>query len=276
MTPDYEIYKNYNPNAKREIVVEDYLFGSAQRLEQMLEFLGANKSEFLKTFIQEISKKLSVNAKSMNIGQFAELIEKQLQKLPLLKSHSPLGDLVFPFVLGELNLAEFTEKATVLHLESEKGENLLLYHALKIMVDLLGREEGIQLYKGFVDYRIKNSPPREVDDFRVARVSWIKGMADSGGYEFAIYDFDESKFLGRFDKCVVYDSLKDMEDAALGYYVTCYAGSTGCNLSDWCVRMRRTQTLFTADFCDELYWDRHVYNEPEQPSLDFTRKLVVE
>jgi len=276
MNPDYEIYKNYDDNAKREIVVEDYLFNAVERLEKMMEFIRESRSEFMELFIQGLSDRLQVSTNQTDITQFSGLINMHMQKLPLLKTYEPLGNLVFPFVLGQLNLIDANEKVTILFLESEKGENLILYHAIKTMVDVLGKEEGIQLYKDYVEYRIKQSPPREITDFREARVTWIKDMADSGGFDFAIYDCDASKFHGKFDKCVVHESFKDVENPELGYYVTCYTGVTGCNLSDWCVRMRRTQTLFTADFCDELYWDRHVHHEPRQPSLDFSRKLVVE
>lgn len=276
MSLEYEIYKDYDAKAKREIDVEDYVSNSISRLEMLLEFLTEYQEDFLDAFIQSMIERLQEDEKTANTFELVAFIDKQLEKFPLLKSNISLGDKTVRFVLDELNLGELSKKATVLLLESEKGENLILYHAIKAMVDHLGREEGIHLYKDFINHRVEHLPAKEQIDFHEARVSWIKGMADSGGYAFAIYDFDESKFLGRFNKCVVHESLKDMDDSTLGYYVTCYAGLVGCNHSDWCVRMRRTQTLFTADFCDELYWDRHKYDNPEQPSLEFTRQLVVE
>ncbi|MFW9812629.1 MAG: hypothetical protein ACFFF9_09235 [Candidatus Thorarchaeota archaeon] len=178
-------------------------------------------------------------------------------------------------MLEQLNLSRIEDgKAKVLFLNAEKSENLISYMMISQLVNLAGRDSGIELWKDYVEHKARNAPPREINAFKDIRND-MAHMNESGGFAFTIHDFDENMFVGRFDKCVVYDSLEDQDDHELAYYATCYSGMTITNRRDWCLRMRRTQTLFSADYCDELYWNREVYDEPEQPSLEFTRKMVI-
>jgi hypothetical protein len=101
-------------------------------------------------------------------------------------------------------------------------------------------------------------------------------LAESGGFAYAVSDLDESMILGKFDRCVVYESLKHVSDPELAYYAACYTGMIVGNQRNRYIQMRRTQTLFSGDFCDELYWDPRIHQEPEQPSLDVSRRLIVE
>ena len=82
--------------------------------------------------------------------------------------------------------------------------------------------------------------------------------------------------LGKFDKCVVHESLKNVSDPELAYLVTCYSGMVSGNRRNQNIQMRRTQTLFSGEFCDELYWDPKIHKDPEQPSLEVSRNLRVE
>ena len=92
--------------------------------------------------------------------------------------------------------------------------------------------------------------------------------------EFGVVDVYEAAFLAKFDRCVSHESMKHVKDQELAYYAVCYPGPRLLEHAHQDISMRRTQTLFTADFCDELRWDRHVHDEPEQPSLEFSRKIV--
>jgi hypothetical protein len=82
--------------------------------------------------------------------------------------------------------------------------------------------------------------------------------------------------LYRFDSCLTHEVLKDLNDPDWAYLSSCYnTDHPGFNtVAIPC--LRRTQTLHHADFCDELYWIPDVHTDPEQPTLEFTRKLGLE
>jgi hypothetical protein len=136
------------------------------------------------------------------------------------------------YILGE-------ENETVRWIDYCRAKYTLLYHQITTLVEILGRNPGIDFFKDFVQF-------------------WVY----------------EAAFLAKFDRCVSHESMKHVEDQELAYYAVCYPGPRLLEYAHQNISMRRTQTLFTADFCDELRWDRHVHDEPEQPSLEFSRKLV--
>ena len=276
MKPDYEVYNEYNPKAIIEITVHNFLLKALGRLNTMLEFLENNHEDILESFKVEMITFLKKGIEKSDLGNLINQFKKTISELPLLEKHSQLGDLALHFVLSQLNIQTLGEEKTrVLYLDAEKADNLIPYASIKTLELLKGRDAGIQLYKDYVELMAKNAPPRELDGFKDMRTGMAR-MGKSGGFKYAIHDIDENMFLGKFDECVVYDSLKNMDDHELAYYVTCYTGMTIGNRRDWCVRMRRTQTLFSGDFCDELYWNREVHNGPKQPSLEFTRRMVIE
>ncbi len=276
MKLDYEVYNNYDPEAMSEITVHDYLIRSLGRLEKLLEFLKENRTDVVDSFRSKIIESLSELVAGKGASPFLKEFRVVLDELPLLEQDTELGFLALHFVMGQLNLSEIDDgKAKVLFLDVERGDNLIPYTAITLLVELLGRKSGIELWKGYVEHMAKHAPPRELGSFKELREGMAR-MGENGGFAFSVHDFDENKFVGRFDKCVVYDSLKDQDDHELAYYATCYTGMTIGNRRDWCVRMRRTQTLYSADYCDELYWNREVYDEPKQPSLEFTGKMVIE
>ncbi|UCH03990.1 MAG: hypothetical protein JSW05_10440 [Candidatus Thorarchaeota archaeon] len=165
-----------------------------------------------------------------------------------------------------------------MYIDRERAENILFYSMVKVLVDLLGREEGVSLYKDAVDYiadrRARDDP--DATKIEQLRQELTSSLPDSGGYAFAVADLDDSMILGKFDKCVVHESLKHVSDPELAYYATCYTNLIIANRRSRNFQIRRTQTLFSGDFCDELYWDPEVYEEPKQPSLTVSRRLRIE
>ena len=95
-----------------------------------------------------------------------------------------------------------------------------------------------------------------------------------GGFNFGVIDINENAFLAKFDKCVWHESMKQVDDQELAYYAVCYPGPRLRRHADYNVWLRRSVTLFSGEFCDELRWDRHVHDEPEQPSNEFSRRIV--
>jgi hypothetical protein len=277
MNLDYEVYNGYNPKAMTEITVSDFLQNTLVRLEQMFEFLQQSSKELVGPFSTGLIEALSSQVNQKDIDQFLNECSVALEAHPLWNTLHKLSSFIFRFMLEQLDLSNIVDgKANVFFLNAEKSENLISYMMISQLVKLAGRDSGIELWKGYVEYKAKHAPPREPTKFKDMRDSMLANMNESGGFAFTIHDFDENMFVGRFDKCVVYDSLKDQDDPELAYYATCYSGMVIGNRRDWCLRMRRTQTLFSGDYCDELYWNREVYDEPEQPSLELTRRMVIE
>jgi hypothetical protein len=103
----------------------------------------------------------------------------------------------------------------------------------------------------------------------------VNYWAKCGGFNFAIYDFDEDMWVAKFDKCVWHESMKDVDDQEMTNYVVCYPGRINSPYLNEYVIKKTSQTLFQGDFCDELYYSRYVHDDPESPSQEFLRKLII-
>jgi hypothetical protein len=157
-----------------------------------------------------------------------------------------------------------------------RAKHMLLYHRISALVEILGREDGIQFYKDFVHHwgkeMAKKTPvARNIQDVMNSSVKFWK---ESNAFEFGVVYLDDHQFLAKFDKCVWHESMKHVDDQELAYYTVCYPGPRLGRYYRQNVWLRRSVTLFTGDFCDELRWDRNVHDEPAQPSLEFSRKIV--
>jgi hypothetical protein len=283
MTPDYEVYKSYDPKATMEIDVYQYFFKVFYRLDTMLEALKLQKPAISDKFVDRLSHRLDpFNATSPSKAA-PDIVNREeiTEHFPHLQENLALRDKTFEFLLKHLGspdtYSKETGKAVVSYLNYSRADNLLQYNAIKALVDVLGREPAIQVYKETVEYLGKEQAiHRPVTiTFQQFRESFIKSSSTDGGFSFAIAHFDESKFLAKFDRCVIYESLKDVDDPELGYYATCYLGMTVGRHRLENIRGRRTQTLFTGSFCDELYWDPGVHDEPKQPPLKYSRSLII-
>ena len=282
MKQDYRIFNTYNQKAAIEIELHSFTRKILARLDETLESLKGRGPAFLEEFTKNVILAWSENEGAADISQkkiglddiekeFPNLIEEVDLLHPSLK-------LIHSHLLDQKVNAQTAGKTAVLYIDREKAENILFYNVVKVLVDLLGRKEGISAYKDAVDYiankRAKEDPDTtEIEEFRKG---FTTSLSESGGFAFAVLDLDDSMILGKFDRCVVYDSLKHVSDPELAYYATCYTGMTIGNYRNKNIQMRRTQTLFSGDFCDELYWDPRIHDEPEQPSLEESRELLVE
>ncbi|NPE08965.1 MAG: hypothetical protein GNW80_11845 [Asgard group archaeon] len=102
------------------------------------------------------------------------------------------------------------------------------------------------------------------------------------------FDEKSTKIIERISQCEVLTENKDLvlrylnafiealkhhNDPDIAYIASCYIG----DIAEWnegeYIHLRRTQTLHHAVFCDELYWDTRVHDNPVQPSLEFTKNI---
>ncbi|MCK5266352.1 MAG: L-2-amino-thiazoline-4-carboxylic acid hydrolase, partial [Candidatus Thorarchaeota archaeon] len=157
-----------------------------------------------------------------------------------------------------------------------RAKYTLLYHQITTLVEILGREVGIDSFKDFVQFWGRELAKKGKGSHTIEQVreNRVKAWSEGGAMEFGVVDVYEAAFLAKFDRCVSHESMKHVEDQELAYYAVCYPGPRLLEYAHQDISMRRTQTLFTADFCDEFRWDRHIHDEPEQPSLEFSRRIV--
>ena len=280
MNPEYEYYGTYNENAAGDINLEGQIRDFLWSMELMFDYVENNRPEIRDTFLDKIDEKFAKELEDTSyvledVG-FDEIAKDQT----LLGRHPHFKNLGLKIIMKYIPIREgyilSSESETIRWIDYCRAKYTLLYHQITSLVEIIGRESGIDFFKDFVQFWSKEIGKKGKGTHTIEQVreNRVKAWSEGGAMEFGVVDVYEAAFLSKFDRCVSHESMKHVEDQELAYYAVCYPGPRLLEYAHQDISMRRTQTLFTADFCDELRWDRHVHDEPEQPSLEFSKRLV--
>ena len=275
-------FKAFNPKVKVQINPSTKVEQEFRLTDLVLQYLKSNQPTIVQEYVQALKKRLIEDIEDFHINITFFDLNSVRKDLTVLGDFTELQDLLVQFTCKNLEIStENQVKSTeteILSINRVKAQGVLSYYRFKALVDILGMERAVPLWKEIVAFRIiSNREKRQTnvekqsikENLERAVEIWSKiGMAD-----FTRAIFDENKYLFRFDSCFTHEVLKDFNDPDLAYLATCYIGDAEEYNKGRTVKLRRTQTLHHGDFCDELYWNSDVHKEVEQPSLEFTRKL---
>ncbi|MHA2085266.1 MAG: L-2-amino-thiazoline-4-carboxylic acid hydrolase [Candidatus Thorarchaeota archaeon] len=280
MTDNYEYYKTYDAEAKGEINLEEQFSDWLWSMDLMFEFIESNKPEILDTFSKNVEAKYSHELEQTSFVLSEVGLDRIANDQSILDSYPNIKNLSLQLIMKYLPLPDgyslSENKKSIRYLDYLRAKHMLLYHRIAALVEILGREPAIQFFKDFVKYWGKELAKKQMSTvtLKEGRKSFVKFWKKSGGFDFGVADIDEDMFLTKFDRCVWHESMKHVDDQELAYYAVCYPGPRLGRYTRQHIWMRRSVTLFTGDFCDELRWDRHIHDEPEQPSHEFSKSIV--
>ncbi len=274
-------YKCYNANAIVELNPADRMREAIKRTDDIIKHIVKLRNGLAPDYVEALIKRLLREVKGYSIDTNSVKLKKIEKDLTQLKQGNLLTNLVIRYMAMKLAIpkdskiqskkAEFTNLNRALALE---GMN---YYRVKAFEDILGKEEGIKLYTDILKLIVKEMKSKEEinekDTVKSRCERAVKWWCKTGVGDFTFKLYDENKVIYRFDTCVTHEVLKHHNDPDIAYIASCFIG----DIAEWnegqYIHLRRTQTLHHADFCDELYWDTRVHNNPEQPSLEFIRKI---
>ncbi len=209
-----------------------------------------------------------------------------------LKVNHELVSLVVDYFLHELEIEpdfkNLDENIEVFSFNDIRELRRLSYYLAKSCSDIVEEEEGVDFWKRIVSLQHRDlkaeieAALKEQEKSGAAEITvkersdqMVKNWVDYGLVDFARVIMDEHKVLFRFDRCLTPEAMKELNDPKWAYLSSCYI-TDAPEFNYGKLRLRRTQTLHTAPFCDEFYWNPRVHEDPDQPSLEYTRKLGVE
>jgi hypothetical protein len=280
MNPEYEYYGTYSENASGDINLEGQICDWLSTMELMFSYIERNRPEILEEFLDKVEDKYVRELENTSFVLEDVGFDKIANDQSLLASHSGFKDQGLRIIMKYIPLIKgyrlSQENDTIRWIDYCRAKYTLQYHQLTSLVEILGREIGIDTFKDFVQFWGKELAKKGKGSHTIEQVrdNRVKAWSEGGAMEFGVVDVYEAAFLAKFDRCVSHESMKHVEDQELAYYVVCYPGARLLDFVHKNISMRRSQTLFTADFCDELRWDRNNHDEPEQPSLEFSRRMV--
>jgi len=280
MNQEYRYYGTYDENATDNISLEREIRDWLWAMELMFDYIEKHKPEIREAFLKDVEEKYTKELESTSFVLDDVGFDKITNDHTLLGSYSRFKDLGLRIIMKYIPLKEgyiLSEEAeSIKYIDYLRAKHILLYHKITTLAEILGREEGIQFFADFVQHWGKEvaKKMKTFDTIEHARKSYVKFWKESNAFEFGVVDTHEAAFLAKFDRCVWYESMNHVEDQELAYYAVCYPGPRIGAYVRQNISMRRSVTLFTGDFCDELRWDKHVHDEPEQPLHEFSRRMV--
>jgi hypothetical protein len=275
-------YKGFNPEIKVKINPNGKVEQEFRLMDIVLQFLKTNQPTIVQEYIEALKKRIAEDIEDFYIESTFFDLEPMRKDLQVLGNYTKLQELLIQFTCKNLGISTGdqvrTNEAEILSINRVKAQEVLSYYRLKALVDILGKEKAVPLWKEIVTFRIISARAKRPAE--VEKVSMVDNLdravgiwTDIGMADFTRAIFDENKYLFRFDSCFTHEVLKNFNDPDIAYLATCYIGDAKEYNEEKVVHLRRTQTLHHGDFCDELYWNSEVYKDVEQPSLEYTRKL---
>ncbi len=276
----------FNTEAKSKINLFNFMKSNFEQTDSVIKYFYKLKPNKLGKYLLAFEKRLNDEIKEFQIDFDQFDIEKIEQNQSILNKYPELEKVISNFLCKLLELPKglntTEEEIDLRYFNIRKASSHLSYYRVKAIEDILGKEEATNLYKKIVKYLIKerkeqNPPEMPEDPRKVTRINSreriMKQYRELGVGDFTIVIFDDYKEFYKFDRCVVHEVLKDLNDPDIAYLSSCYSRDHPSNNEGYTIHMRRTQTLHHGDFCDELYWNNVVYPNAKQPSLEFAKKM---
>ncbi|MHA1126755.1 MAG: hypothetical protein ACTSO7_15530 [Candidatus Heimdallarchaeota archaeon] len=275
------ICKCYNPIAEIEFEPNAFIQQQFGSMNSTLKYLTELKPDFVEKYVQHLITRIKNAITSLEKKDGFYDFPANEENFEFLDKYPELREVTREFLLMHLNPLKKSpnddKKFIVFGLNDSMAFRRISYHRVKSFAELLGKEEGLKLYTKIVTLTIeefvkKNPQKSDIvfsDRLNKSIENWCKiGMAD-----FVCGNIDKHMTIFRFDSCYAHETLKEFNDPDIAYAASCYASDLPVFNKGRIIKLRRTQTLHHGAFCDELYWDSRVHDNPEQPSLDYTRKI---
>jgi hypothetical protein len=255
-----------------------------EQTDWFLKYLRELRPDVEVVYVVALLKRIQEDIGDARVEYTTLALDEFLKNLHNLNKHEGLRDAVITWVMKRIEAPEdYTpEKGDIkiLGLNMARVYDLISYYRVKTLTILLGEDEGVAVFKKILSRIVSQETDERVTDprrkefsFKAYRRRNIDRFAERQMGDFTVAFLDDHSTLYRFDKCITHEVLKDLNDPDIAYLASCYIGDIKEYNEHRRVKLRRTQTLHQGDFCDELYWDSQVHENPKQPSLEFTRGL---
>ena len=279
-------YKAYNPNSKMSINLKETVKRNFFTINIVLKYIQQLNPQIKDSYVSALKKRLADNIGNYRFKVSIFDLEKIAREFNFINVHHDLQELVALFTCKYLSLSnEFDpkeEEIQGLTLDWLRAQFILQYHRTGAFVDIMERDEGIQLWKDIVYAATKDSLKMREGEIRPPikefTEMWIKRGEENENNtsDFTLFIYDDYKVLLKVDRCGVHEAVKHLKDQEIAFFSYCWTGFVEDKLNQKVRRRRTTQTLHLNDCCDEFYWNNDVHPNAEQPSLDELMKLIEE
>jgi hypothetical protein len=259
----------YDPESTIEVTHSKFLSWPLQQLDLFIGFLKTRTPDKVTEITDVLLYKMrNIDVESKIIDPVCDYEAQNLDEYP------ELEEALQKVSLGILNFKKQDEdsaqdKVTIPFTNYLKSYVPANYMMLASMVEVLGREIAVNLYKEFVDYRTDElnllGQFETLSDFYNAYFIMEKGP--NGVLSCLLED---GKMIARVNQCSWQKILEPFGDPELAYLTSCYYDFHAAKVMNPNFKLTRTKTLMQGDeLCDFCWHDNRLDDSMNRPPDDF-------
>ena len=249
-----------------------------KRLNYLLGFIKKKKPEILQSFVKKLNIRLTEQINQNYIDETnIKIIDSNIDLIHL-RIHPDLilNSLNYYLQLLDIKtLHDWTEDKIKVPKKNYIQSFLYnrYYNAL-VLTETLERNEGIQLFKDYIDSYVKSlssGKPRyeTLEEFREARVP-KEGDPPNIGWVIVQGLIENGKFPQRKDTCMWDDAIKELSDVELKYLAACYGDFQGYNNNNENFILTMEHTIVAGDpYCSCVLHDIRINDDLTHPPKEF-------
>ncbi|MFX0061680.1 MAG: L-2-amino-thiazoline-4-carboxylic acid hydrolase [Candidatus Hermodarchaeota archaeon] len=259
-------------NVKREAL---------KRLNFILGFVADQNPGVITKYIENLQTQYQKLVQEDLIKKFGIRLDEIIDEFDHLQRNPELARLSLNFYLQNLQLPEninwIKEKVNVVNQAYLHSFLLPRYYNLVVLIETIGREEAIRLYKRYITcFLIERRKTHESDfvDLETLFENRIKPQDKPSEWVIVHVLLNEGKYAYRNDNCTWVDALKELPDVELKYLVCCYGDYEGAKMRDESLILTMEHTIAQGDpYCSRVLHDTRVDYDLRHPPKEFWDNL---
>jgi hypothetical protein len=279
MKAEHFVSKNTDPRYTFNPV--DILKQNLTLVNNVLRYMELVKSKANTKWTNALKRRLDTYSQGFKIDYSLIDLEEFVAGLDYLIKYPELQDSIIQFAFKELNMPEDyipkDEETETNFYDWSRSSNVLRYHRVKALFDIMDREVGIKLWKEMVHKATEDALENDDEIYPTIKEitdGWLEnGKKERPSDDYTVAVFDEHMVALRFDRCPVFDAMKHLEDREAVYLSYCWTGEPEEALNKKSRRKYTPCTLYTSDHCIEFYWNNDVHPDAKPPSDEFWEEL---
>ncbi len=255
-----------------------------KRLDYLIEFIGTKNADSLDAFVSSLESryKKTVNAdytQSKSID-----VNSTLSNYNNLQKYTSLATSAINYYIQILGIADgnaWDESVDVFNRDFHRAFLLPRYHNLVTMIETMGREDAIKIWKQFFTYYIiDNRKPSDTPfvDLETLLEERNQAADDDSDWVMVRGMIAEGKYAYRNDNCLWVDALDDLTDSEIKYYICCYGDYEGARrYYHDSIILTMEHTIAQGDpYCSRVLHDTRVDYDLRHPTKEFWDNMYPE
>jgi hypothetical protein len=248
------------------------------RLDYLIGFISEKSPENADRFVKNLERKYLELLKSSTPSKYDLDLKELIADKENLSNHQSLAEAALNYYILTLNLPSECMLDRTIKVVNRNYHQAFLhprYYNLLTLIETVGREEAIRLWKRFfTQYIIDNRKPRDTPfvDLETMLAERMAAVDEDNPSDWVVVRgmIADGKYAFRNDNCLWVDSLEDLPDSEIKYYVCCYGDYEGAKNQHESIIMTMEHTIAQGDpYCSRVLHDTRVDYDLRHPQKEF-------